>query len=254
VVKKALIKRAWIDFITVWSLITRIRIPGVSRNENFSLPSAEAMIALPLAGGLFGLLSALPAWLAAKAIPHQGAAWIACALYAALGWSIHLDGWGDLWDGIGSGKRGDELRRVLKDPRAGAFSVAAITLAIGTRAALMADIDPAMWLEVCLVSCGVGRFGANVAACLGKYPWEEGMGRDIVRNFGWRQLACSAVAAIALFPFAPKAFALGMITSSLGGAALAGWAEKNLGGVNGDVIGASAVLGEILTMAGYFVL
>jgi adenosylcobinamide-GDP ribazoletransferase len=247
-------KRAWDDFIMAWTLITRIRIPWISRKENFSLPSAEAMIAMPLAGGLFGLISTLPAWLAAKAIPQQSAAWIACALYAALGWSLHLDGWGDLWDGVGSGKRGDELRRVLKDPRVGVFGVAAITLALGTRAALMADVDPARWLELCIVSCGVGHFGANVAACLGKYPWEEGMGRDIVRNFGLRQLACSAVAAIALFPFAPKAFALGMAASSLGSAALARWAEKNLGGVNGDVIGASAVLGEILAMAGYVVL
>jgi adenosylcobinamide-GDP ribazoletransferase len=141
----------------------------------------------------------------------------------------------------------------MKDPRVGVFGVAAITLAIGTRASLMADAGPAKWLELCAVSCGVGRFGANVAACLGEYPWEEGMARDIVRNFGWRQLACSAVAAIALFPLAPKAAALGMTASSLGGAALARWAGKNMGGVNGDVIGASAVLGEILAMAGYVV-
>jgi cobalamin synthase len=42
-----------------------------------------------------------------------------------------------------------------------------------------------------------------------------------------------------------------MISSCLGGAAMAFWAARNLGGVNGDVIGASAVLCELLVMAGF---
>ena len=243
-------KKLWNGFVLVWSLITRIRIPKIFMPEEMSLPTADAIITLPAVGALFGVLSVLPAAAVAMAIPRNGAAWIAAGIYTILGWSLHLDGWGDMWDGIGSGKRGDALRAVMKDTRVGAFGVAGIVLAIGARAALLSDIDPRHWIAAATISCGVGRFGANVAIYLGKYPWPEGMARDCVRNFDGRRLLCSLAVACLIIPVWPEAWAVGMLASSIGGATLALWASKNMGGVNGDVLGASAVLGEILTMAG----
>ena len=242
-------KKIFTDFALVWSLITRIRIPKIFAPAGFTLPSADAMIFFPLAGGLFGLVSAVPARLISFFIPPQGAAWLAAALYIALGWSLHLDGWGDVWDGFGSGKRGDALRSVMKDARVGAFGVAGIVTAIGTRAALLGCIDPGRWLSACVISCGVGRFGSIAAIYRGEYPWSEGMARNIVLNFEKRHLALAAAAACAMFPVWPAGWAVGMAVSCAGGVAFAGWAKKNMGGVNGDVIGAAAVLGEILTMA-----
>jgi adenosylcobinamide-GDP ribazoletransferase len=241
-------KKLFEHFILLWTLITRIPVPGFFLPEAFTIPSADAMILMPLVGALFGFIATLPAWLAAMVISKSGAAWIACGLYTILGWSLHLDGWGDMWDGIGSGKRGDALRSVMKDSRVGAFGVAGIALAIGTRAALLSEIDTAFWLRTCIVSCGVGRFGADVTVFFGIYPWNEGMGHDIVRNFGRKQLACSFVVACLLFPFAPIAWTIGMITAGVAGTVLALWTNKNLGGANGDIIGASAVLCEILAM------
>ena len=239
------------DFALVWFLITRITVPKKIMpfiTAEGALPSADAIIFLPLAGGLFGLAAAIPARLISFAIPPQGAAWIAAAIYALLGWNLHLDGWGDLCDGFGSGKRGDALRAVMKDSRAGAFGVAGIVTAIGARAALLGGIEPGRWLAVCVMSCGVGRFGCMAAVYRGEYPWPEGMARDIVRNFGTRQLALAAAVTCVMFPIWPAAWIAGMAVSCAAGFGMAVWARNNLGGVNGDVIGASAVLGEILTM------
>jgi adenosylcobinamide-GDP ribazoletransferase len=244
------VKRLWADFVAVWTLAARIPVPGIFMPERVTLPSADAMAFLPLAGALLGFLSAIPARAAALFISPQGAAWLAVGIYTILGWSLHLDGWGDLWDGFGSGRRGEELRRVMKDSRAGAFGVAGITLAIGARAALLGSVEPRLWLASCAIAGGTGRFGAIVAVYLGKYPWPEGMARDIVRNFGVRQLAWSALAACPPMFLLPWSWAAGMAASAAGGTALAFWALKNMGGVNGDVAGASAVLGEILAMAG----
>ena len=245
-------KKILTDFALVWSLITRIPIPKIFMpvmSADSPLPSADAIIFMPPAGGLFGFAATLPAWLLSFAIQPQGAAWLAAAIYTALGWSLHLDGWGDLWDGIGSGKRGGALRSVMKDVRVGAFGVIGIVIAIGTRAALLSCIDTRQWLAACVISCGVGRFGAIAAVCLGEYPWAEGMARDIVRNFGARQLAWAAAVTCLMLPVWPAGWAVGMLLSCAGGVSFAVWAQKNMGGVNGDVIGASAVLGEILTMA-----
>jgi adenosylcobinamide-GDP ribazoletransferase len=243
-------KRVWRDFVLVWSLITRIPLPKFLLPAKFSLPSADALVLLPLAGGLFGLVSAIPARALASVIPGTGAAWIASAIYTALGWSLHLDGWGDLCDGIGSCKRGEELRAVMKDTRIGAFGAAGIALAVGTRAALLSGVETNLWLAACAISCGAGRLGGNMAAYLGKYPWENGMARDIVRGFGNHQMAIALAVTCLALPLWPGACLLGIFLSCAGGALTAGWAMKNMGGVNGDVIGASAVLGEIMTLAG----
>jgi adenosylcobinamide-GDP ribazoletransferase len=234
----------------VWTLITRIPLPNGLIPEDFALPPADAIVMMPFVGGLLGFVVTFPAWCAALAIPPEVVAWIACGLYTILGWSLHLDGWGDLWDGIGSGKRGDAMRAVMKDSRIGAFGVAGIVLAIATRATLLSVISVDNWIYVCVAAGGVGRFASTVTAYLGKYPWAEGMGRDIVCGFKGYQLFCSFLVSCFLFPFAPLGWTIGMISASLAGAALALWANKNLGGTNGDVIGASAVLGELLVLIG----
>jgi len=243
------LKEILTGFALVWSLITRIPAPAIFAPAKSGLPTADDVVFLPLAGGLFGLLSALPVWLISPVIPPQGAAWLAAAVYTMLGWSLHLDGWADVCDGIGSGRRGDALRVVMKDPRVGAFGVAGVVIAIGTRAALLGCIDPERWLAACVISCGVGRFGAVAVIFPGKNPWTDGMARDIVRNFGTRQLAFAVAVTCLMLPVWPAAWALGMGASCAVGAVFALWAQRNMGGVSGDVIGAAAVLGEILTMA-----
>jgi adenosylcobinamide-GDP ribazoletransferase len=210
---------------------------------------------MPIAGGLFAVLATILPNLSARAgLPNSAAAWFACGLYTVLGWGLHLDGWGDLWDGFGSGRRGDELRRVMKVPRTGVFGVAGIVLALAVRASLLSGNIAVHWLAVCALGGSVGRFGGNVSACLGKYPWENGMARDIVRGFGGYQLFRSFVFTCIIFPLAPHEWIAGMILSSASGAALAAWSNEHLGGVNGDVIGASSVLGELLTIAVFPVL
>jgi adenosylcobinamide-GDP ribazoletransferase len=234
-------------FVAVWTLMTRIPLPRALLGVP-ALPSAEAMVLAPFVGALLALMTGLPAWAAARVIPVPAAAWAACGLYTIFGWSLHLDGWGDLWDGVGSGRRGEEMRAVMKDSRVGSFGVAGIVLALALRATLLAGLDTGLWLQALAASGGVGRFALAAAAYAGRYPWGAGMGRDIVSGFGGRHLAVSLAISCFLIPLKPS-FALAIIAAGIAGAALAFWCNKNLGGTNGDVLGASAVLGEIIALA-----
>ncbi|MDR1965572.1 MAG: adenosylcobinamide-GDP ribazoletransferase [Synergistaceae bacterium] len=242
------LKRLLTKTASVWALITRIPLPRGVLPRGFALPDSDAVATMPLAGALFGLVCALPARIAAMAIAPPAAAWIGCGIYTILGWSLHLDGWGDLWDGVGSGLQGERMRKVMKDSGVGAFGVAGIALAISTRAALLSGLDAGSWMSACAIGGGVGRFALAVTAYAGKYPWDDGMGRDIVRGFEGYQLFCSFAAACVLFPLAPLGWTVGMFASGISGAACAMWGAKNLGGANGDVLGASAVLGELLAL------
>ena len=238
-------------FVVLWALITRIPLPKGWWPQDDAMPhAADALVMMPPVGGILGFISILPAWLLSFAVPSAPCAWIACGIYTIAGWSLHLDGWGDLWDGVGSGKKGEEMRAVMKDSCSGSFGVAGIVLAIGVRASLLSAIDPGQWLAVCVVAGGVGRFAANAAAYVGAYPWEAGLGREFVSGFKGYQLFCAFLAACLLFPFAPFGWIIGTLLASLAGVALARWANRTLGGTNGDILGAAAVLGEILVLAG----
>ncbi|MDR1515091.1 MAG: adenosylcobinamide-GDP ribazoletransferase [Synergistaceae bacterium] len=237
----------WRSFVSVWLLVTRIPLPA-SLVASRRLPAARDIAALPAAGAAFGFIAALPAWFLTFAAPAAASAWIACGLYVLLGWSLHLDGWGDLWDGFGSGRRGDAMLAVMKDSRVGSFGVAGIVLAIAIRAALLADIDPMLWLFAAATAGGIARFALAVTAFWGKYPWPGGMGLDIVRNFDGYDLFLAFIVTCLLFPIAPLVWIIGIPLVSLASFGLALWANKNLGGTNGDVLGASAVLGELLVL------
>ena len=113
----------------------------------------------------------------------------------------------------------------------------------------MPDGGAVRWMAVCALGGSVGRFGGTVSARIGKYPWDSGMARGIVRGFDGYQLFRSFVFTSLMFQLAPYAWAVGMTLSAAAGAALAVLANGRLGGVNGDVIAASSVLGELLAFA-----
>jgi adenosylcobinamide-GDP ribazoletransferase len=236
------------DLVVLWMFMTRIPLPKRILPSGPVMPSPGAMAAMPIAGGAFAMAATLPAWLLAAFIPRTAAAWIACGLYTILGWSLHLDGWGDLWDGIGSGRKGEAMRAIMKDSRMGTFGAAGVILALSTRAALLSEISVWRWLCVCAAAAGIGRFAATVSAYFGEYPWGNGLGRDTVLGFGGYQLFCSFAASCIFLPLAPFGWVIGMIAASAAAAGLTLWANKNLGGANGDVLGAAAVLGEIIAL------
>jgi adenosylcobinamide-GDP ribazoletransferase len=233
----------------MWTFITRIPLPAELYPRDASELSAGTLVVIPIAGGLFGAVAALPAWILSLALPHTACAWIACGIYVALGWGLHIDGWSDVCDAVGSGKRGPEMRAVMKDPHTGSYGVAGVVTAISIRASLLSSIDPGIWMPSCALAGGIGRLACAAAAYTGRYPWDFGIAHDIVRNFDGRCLLLSLLAACPLLALAPLHAPLGMAVVCLAGGTLAFWSNGIMGGTNGDVLGAAAVLGELLMLS-----
>ncbi|MDL2264235.1 adenosylcobinamide-GDP ribazoletransferase [Synergistaceae bacterium OttesenSCG-928-I11] len=237
------------SFARVWMMIARIPLPQILQPQEICMPSARDMAAFPVAGALLALIATIPVWVVAFFLPASPCAWLATAVYLAAGWSFHIDGWGDLWDGLGSGRRGEAMRGVMKDSRVGAFGVAGIVTAIALRSELLASIPVDRWIAASVLAGGVGRLAANVAAYVGTYPWSRGIAGGIVTGMGCQELALAFGVACVLLPLAPEVWVFGVALSALGGYGVAKLAARTLGGVNGDVLGASAVLGELLVLA-----
>lgn len=235
-------------FVVAWTLFSRISLP--KKWWPTKMPHGNRTLSIaPVVGGLLGLLTGLVITLAGfLGIGGAGSVWIGVFFYAAAGWSLHLDGWGDLWDGIGSGKEGQELRLVMKDSMTGAYGVTGLILAFGLWTSMLSLVGNSEMLAACSVAAASGRFASCSAAYKGKYPWESGMGKGWVDTFTGYDLFTALISLIIFMPFAPFKWIVSAAAALLIGFGMAGWMNSKLGGVNGDVLGASAVAAEIVSL------
>ncbi len=215
------------------------------------MPAGDRVLSLaPAAGGLMGLLTGIVVNAAAfLGLAPLACAWAGAAFYFVIGWALHLDGWGDVWDGIGSGRSGDKLREVMKDSRLGSFGGASLVIAFGLWTALLSSAAPGDRLAACVTAAASARFGETVAAYFGEYPWESGMAKGWVDGFTAYDLFTAFVSLAVFMPFAPLRLPVCAAAAALTGFAAARCMNKRLGGVNGDVMGAVAVASEIISMA-----
>lgn len=238
-------------FVVIWTLLSRIPLPKRWWPKE-EIPGAKALTVSPLAGALLGFLTgAVIAAANILGIDRLASIWAGAAFYAICGWSIHLDGWSDLWDGLGSGKTGEELRTVIKDSRTGAFGVIGLILAFGLWTSLLLSTEPHMELAALITAGAVSRFAICVAAHFGKYPWEKGLAKGWVGCFEGYDLFFAGLCALLVMPFAPFTWLISIILASFASFFTARYMNTRLGGVNGDVLGAVAVFGELLTLVVY---
>lgn len=240
-------------FVVAWTLFSRIPMP--KKLWPAAMPPGNRTLSVaPVAGGILGLLTGLVIGLTGiMGIKGPVSAWIGVFFYSAAGWSLHLDGWGDLWDGIGSGREGQDLRNVMKDSRIGAYGVTGLILAFGMWTSLLASVDNSEVFAACTIAAASGRFASCSAAYKGIYPWESGMGKGWVDTYTGYDLFTAAVSLLLFMPFAPFRWIISSVAALLIGFGMAGWMNSKLGGVNGDVLGASAVAAEIFSLAVFVV-
>ena len=210
--------------------------------------AASSFYAAPAVGLIVGSIVAAAAW-AASYRPALGPA-VVVALHALLTGTLNLDGLMDYFDVVGSGLRGQEALRVLKDPRKGAFAVAAavVVLALRASAAYYLLRRPAV-----MVASYVAAYeGGYLAAAVGREEPYEGLARrfseesrrapSIAKNLALTAAICAALALLSgprsLLPLLALAAPYALVAD----------AERRLGFVNGDVIGASIELAGAIAM------
>jgi adenosylcobinamide-GDP ribazoletransferase len=202
---------------------------------------------LPAVGTVVGALVALVAWGSAQALPPFVAAILGIAAGVAVTAALHLDGLGDVADGVGASLAGSDPAHAMRDPRLGTFGIAAVVLdlllKISTLSVLVATGFP--WP---VVAAGALSRVAPVAMAWrlpyaggGTATWTDGIGVGAVA------LASAMALGIAI-PSAGIA-TLGMTVAVVGASTLvAWWSNRRLRGVTGDAFGAAIELGETFAL------
>ena len=202
----------------------------------------------PLVGLVLGICLFLVYQVLALMFPSQILGLLLTLALAVMTQGLHLDGLSDTADGLLSHRDQARKLEIMKDSRIGAFGVLALIFIIGLKTLLLAALcEKGVWAALVLFPVW-GRLAASLTACLSEYARPQGgLGKPFVDLTGERELYLAGGSALILSLVLMGVWGLftALITAL---AALLGvrvW-KKQLGGVTGDILGATIELGETL--------
>jgi adenosylcobinamide-GDP ribazoletransferase len=195
---------------------------------------------MPLAGYVIGVFVALPFILPGP--PPTVAFVFIVAVYVVTGIN-HIDGVADLGDALVVHGGPAERRAVMKDTAVGAGGALAVAVVVaGLTTAGLALATLPRGAVVIVVAAEVGaKLAMALLVCFGAAP-HEGLGAALTGRAGPRSaipvVASAVPAAVLLWSRVAVAVAMALAVVAVALAVL-GWARANLGGVSGDVLGAT---------------
>lgn len=198
----------------------------------------------PLVGAVIGAFSALT-WIAANAfLSPAPSAVLALAVGIAISGAFHQDGLADCLDGFVGGWTPEQRLEILKDSRHGTYGVMVLVVQVALQIAFVASMSVAVGsVALILMHClarvaavSIMRSGNSVAAGLGTQYTSDTRRSDVAFAF-----VISLVISVALAGFwAPVV----LLAACLAAWLFAAWARRKIGGVVGDVLGASEQCAE----------
>ena len=246
-----------VDFMAVVMQFTRIKIKWSFFSDE-APDLKRACWAFPLAGWLLGLIAGgLGQILILMDLPIILGCAIAIAFCIYLSGAYHEDGLADMADGFGAGGDGRRISNIIHDSRLGTYGVSALSLAIIVRILLVSSlVETGLWLFVIMgsgLAVGKGFIMINRRFFL----VSEFAGSATVSFLGSniRQIVCLLIWFVpCLFIFSLEQLALGILLSLLVSVWCGFRAKFYLGGITGDVLGATAFLTELAFFLGVLLL
>ncbi|MDR2611750.1 MAG: adenosylcobinamide-GDP ribazoletransferase [Deltaproteobacteria bacterium] len=234
------------------NVLAFLTILPLDRDERFTAADFGRFASMfPLVGLLLGFFLFLFRFaLAAPGVPDQAAVILVVTLHVILTRGFHLDGLADTMDALLSHRSREEKLRIMKDPHQGTFGVLAILLDVLLKASLLGALLATPYAAAALVLFPVwGRLAATVSAVMCPYARREGgLGQPVVDNAGRREF----VEATAFTVVVSAAFGLPCLLAAaftlLWGLGMVFVWKRTLGGVTGDLLGATIELTEIAAL------
>ncbi|MBI4964627.1 MAG: adenosylcobinamide-GDP ribazoletransferase [Desulfomonile tiedjei] len=201
--------------------------------------------AFPLAGAVIGILLVAAHVIAAGHLPSVIAAILIVALWVVLTGGLHLDGWTDCWDALAASVSPERRFEILKDSRLGAFSALALVLLLALKAAALAQSD--LPLLMLFLSPVISR-SMMVAVGYGSRHRGQGMAALFLSGLDIRSVRWTCVIGFAPALLAGWKGIIAVAAAYFAALWFRGFAEKRLGSVNGDVLGAICELSEVVVL------
>jgi len=239
--------------ITALRTLTILPVPGKNTPEFSKALYGFVWVGLLLGGILYG-----GTWLWKGALGHEGlevAAFLVLCTAVFLTRGLHLDGLADCADGFWGGHDRVRILEIMKDSQLGTFGVLSLVLILlGNWVFLVRLLETGrgVWLIAAFVISRV--LMVDLAVRL-PYARESGTASAFVRGATWRHWLANFLPAGLILVFLLEWSGLVVLCGGLVFSLLLGrFARARIGGVTGDLLGASCVLSETaIILIGSFV-
>lgn len=216
--------------------LTRIPIPVTipCEAEDF----AKGPPWFPMVGWIIGGILAGAALLLNMLAEPWMTAILLVILEALITGGLHLDGLADSFDGLYSNRDRERILEIMKDSRIGSNGVLSLIGLLGLKCVVLASIPGAVLPLAVLVMPAAARLNMTIASFLSHPARPQGMG-----NLFIGQVKPAGMLMAAALLAVPLGF-LGLLQNgALWGTLLVGFlfvrqAERILGGITGDILGA----------------
>jgi len=231
--------------VAALSFLTAVPIaPGVELGQR---DLRRAAVLFPVVGAAVGVLIAAVAWGAAQVLPPFAAGILGVASGVAVTGGLHLDGLGDVADGIGASLGGRDPLDAMRDPRLGTFGVAALVLDLLLKSSLLSALVVAGFPWEVVAACAISRVAPIAMAW--RLPYLGGGTGRWTNGIGGGATAAALVIGLTIsIPCAGLATPAMVLAVAVVAIVLGSWSRRRLGGATGDVFGATIELGETLAL------
>jgi adenosylcobinamide-GDP ribazoletransferase len=234
-------------FLQALSFLTILPVGHLSPSEEKEL--AGSMVFFPSVGLMIGLILTLGYYLFSFFFSRSLALWLLIGLLAFLTRGLHLDGLADTMDGLASGGPKEKILEVMRDSRIGAFGVISLVLLLGAKFFCLDQIpDPSLPCSFIMMSA-LGRNAMVLVCYRSSYARQEGLAKPFVEHLRIREVTVSSLSALGIALFLMRlqgivAF-VGVGLFSLGCRL---FFKRRLGGITGDILGATNELSEVVCL------
>ncbi|HJO93046.1 MAG TPA: adenosylcobinamide-GDP ribazoletransferase [Victivallales bacterium] len=209
----------------------------------------KSMIYYPFCGYIIGILVLIPLYLIKYFLISNPIvlAGLAVLILAYITRGLHIDGLADICDGFFCPASRNRRMEIMKDSRVGSFGVIGICLLFLIKFAVLYVIIYSGHMFYLLPAIVFSRFAMVFLAFIGRSASSHGLGQKIIGNVTPKILIISFICTIPCFFFSFKTL-LAFVLMVLFLYVLNLKSKKLIGGINGDVLGASCELSEVIIL------
>lgn len=171
------------------------------------------------------------------------------AMVAATG-AFHEDGLADTVDGVWGGWTPRQRVEIMRDSRIGTYGTVALIASLGLRFALLVGFDLADFARLAVAGHVTGRAAGVVMAALLPAASAQGYGATVAGPLGWGGASVAAGTVVAVLAVVSGVWLwMPLCAVGLTVAAVRRLVRRRLGGLTGDVLGATNQVVHVVTMA-----
>ena len=206
----------------------------------------------PAAGMLAGLVIAIPYLLFQSFLPGHILALLAVSLWVYITGGLHLDGWMDVADAVGSNASLERKYEIMKDSRVGSFAVLGVFFLLAWKTVLLYElikILPVEDMTVYLLAIpAMARFQSLLQLAFVPAFQKKGMAHMWKQYVTRTDIAISVCLLIPIIIFKPAILLL-IFAQLLFSYLFGKWAIRQFKGINGDLVGTSIEGAELWNLS-----